>query len=600
MQTNNIAKTLSGIYRLLAIAFVLFLLYFAQSIVIPLTVAALLTFLLSPLATMMEKWVGRVASILITVLAAFSVIGLIGYLFAIQLIEFGSHFENYSQLIQTKFQAFQFSGKALFDKFDYAFENFKVGVFGPSTGPISSESSTPDVKLIDLGPRITSLIETLVGSLFSLFSMAGIILLLVIFMLLNREDIRSRIIKLMGQSRISSTTSAMKDASEKVTSYLFRLLVVNLGFGLWVFVGLMLIGIPNALLWGCLAGILRFIPYLGAWIAAIIPIALSFIISDGWLIPIVTITFFILLEIITAYVIEPYYYGEGTGVSSFALILAAIFWTWLWGPVGLLLSTPLTVCLVVLGQYVTNVNFLRVLLSKEQPLTATEEIYHHLLLKGSTESMEVIETYLQKNSLLSLHDEVLLPIIFQTEKDFHLDLIDAEKKGEVYQAFNEIIEFLDLNEPKAPIKETSEEEKPEEKVKPEEKEKPKEKVLCLPLRTLRDELGAAILAQTLSSEGYPVVREKKLGLTEMQALIDKEDPQTLCVVAAAPFVLSHARFLTSKIAQHTPQLPIVLCLLGSLELDPIAVEKLSASGVTKVVYTLSQALKTLQDLHAKE
>ena len=237
---------------------------------------------------------------------------------------------------------------------------------------------------------------------------------------------------------------------------------------------------------------------------------------------VVTISFFILLEMITAYVIEPYYYGVGTGVSSFALIIAAIVWTWLWGPIGLLLSTPLTVCLVVIGQYVTNMNFLRVLLSQEQALTPAEECYHRLLSFDSSESMDVIESYLKKNSLISLYDSVLIPIITQTEKDFHLDLIDSEQKETVYQSMREIVEFLSISEQKemSPLPE------------------PKGNILCLPAHAIRDEIGVNILAQLLAFESFDVHQTTKLNVSEIFELVDKENPDAVCIGVVAPFVLS--------------------------------------------------------------
>lgn len=582
MQTAAIAKTLSGIYRLLTIAFVLFVLYYAQSLVIPLTIAALLAFLLSPVATYLEKWVGRFASIFISVLLAFSVLSLAGYIFAKQLMEFGSHFQNYSELIQAKFKSFQLSGEAFFNKTNIWLE--KV----PGIGTLIEKSQSPDnlhftLKLSDLTPHLTSLIESIVGSLVAILTLGGIILLLVIFMLFHREDIRARLIKIMGESRISSSTSAMKDASDKVTAYLFRLLVVNFWFGFFVFLGLSVIGIPNPLLWGCLAGILRFIPYIGSWIAALLPIALSFVISDSWLTPILTITFFALIELSTAYFIEPLYYGGGTGVSAFALILAALFWTWLWGPIGLLLSTPLTVCLLVLGQYVANINFLNVLLSQEQPLTPAEEGYHLLLLHDSSEAMGLIETFLQKNSLSALYDQVVLPIIFQVEKDYHLDFIDAEKKGRIYQGLNEIVDFLAMNEQKEAIATPL-----------------LGKILCLPSHSLRDELGSTILAQTLSSINFDAKAEKIQNPTEANELIEKASPQALCIVAVAPYMLSRVRLLASKISQHNPALPIIVCLFGGSELDENALDKLTEAGVKKLVYTLPQSLKILQELRSEE
>lgn len=579
MQTNAIANTLSGIYRLLAIAFTFFILYFAQTIVIPLTIAALLAFLLSPFATALEKWVGRLPSILLTVLTAFSVLGLAGYVFARQLVEFSSLFPTYYQLIQAKWQAFRITGEGYADQFGHLLDSFKSFIGESTSTDLAPQAAETQVKLIDLSSHITGFIESLLGSLFSIFSMAGIVLLLVVFMLLNRDDIRARIIKVMGEGRISSTTGAMKDASERVTTYLLRLFVVNSGFGLSVFLGLSLIGIPNPILWGALAAVLRFIPYIGSWVAALIPIILSFIISDNWLTPILTIAFFAVLELATAYAVEPFYYGGGTGVSSFALILAAIFWTWLWGPIGLLLSTPLTVCLVVLGQHVAKMNFLRVMLSQEQPLSPAEECYHRLLLKDSSEAIENVESFLQKNSPIALYEEVFLPVISNTEKDFRLDLIDAEKKAEVYQSLAEMIELVGISEQKRASPQTE----------------TKKQILCIPTRTLRDELGAQILAQHLSSEGLAAEALKKESLYEINEYIEKIKSTDLFVVAVAPFILSHVRILVAKVHQRHPELPLTLCLWGSSELDPFSVEKMESVGVTRIIYTLPQALKIFEE-----
>ena len=485
--------------------------------------------------TRLEKWIGRVFSILLVVIVSFSIIGLAGYVFARQFVQFGSNFQNYYEIIQTKLQAFQFPQGRSFNRLGNALGNLKEGVLGEAkTADTVSKVSPTEVKLIDLSSNFTNLAESVFSSLFNILGMSGIVILLVIFMLLKKEDIRGRIIKLIGQTRISSTTSAMDDASERVFGYLFRQFIVNIGFGICVSTGLYLIGIPNAFLWGFFAAILRFIPYIGPWIAAIIPIALSFIITNTWSVPLLTISFFIILEFITAYVIEPFYYGGGTGVSSFALIMAAIFWTWLWGPIGLLLSTPLTVCLVVIGQHVTNMSFLSVLLSQEQALTPAEECYHRLLSFDSSASMDVVESYLKKNSLISLYDSVLIPIITQTEIDFHLDLIDTEKKESVYQSIREIVDFLSISEQKetTSISEL------------------KGSVLCLPAQAIRDELGVNILAQLLVGESFDVQQTTKLNVSDVFELVEKRNPDVVCIVAVAPFVLSHARFLCTKLHQR--------------------------------------------------
>lgn len=579
-KNNTISSAIFGIYRLLIIFFSIIIIYFAQTIVIPLTIAALLTFLLSPLVMRLEKWVGRVVSILLVVIVVFSIIGFTGYIFARQLVLFGSNFPKYYEIIQTKLQEFQFQQGGILNRIGHAIGNLKEGLLGEPNADIPTTASPTEVKLIDLSANFTNFIESFFGSLFSVLGTAGIIILLVIFMLLNRDDIRGRIIKLIGQSRISSTTSAMNEASERVFRYLFRLFIVNVGFGICVTLGLHFLGIPNAILWGYFAAILRFIPYVGSWMAAIIPIALSFIITNSWSVPIATISFFIILEMITAYVIEPFYYGIGTGVSSFALIVAAIVWTWLWGPIGLLLSTPLTVCLVVLGQYVTNMNFLRVLLSQEQALTPAEECYHRLLSFDSSKSMDVLETYLQKNSLTSLYDSIIIPIIAQTENDFHLELIDMEQKEDLYQSIREIVEFLSISEQKemSPISER------------------KGNILCLPAQAIRDEIGVSIIAQLLAFESFDVHHTIRLNVSEIFELVDKENPDVICIGVVAPFVLSRTRFLCAKLHQRKPQVPIVICLLGFSEVDTQILDKLNSSGAAKVVVTLLQAVNTLKEL----
>jgi predicted PurR-regulated permease PerM len=575
MQSQNAKanNAILGIYRLLIIFFVIFTLYFAQSIIIPLTLAGLLTFLISPLVTRLEKWVGRIISILLIVIVVFSSIGFAGYIFIKQLHNFGSNTEKYDENIQKKFHSLQ----VISSKLGNVFGNLKEELLGPASAVDTQAHAFPaDLKLIDLSSSIAAFAGWLSSSFFSVLWSTGIILLLVIFMLLHREDLRGRIIKLIGQQRISSTTITMDDASQRVQDYLYRQFIVNMGFGICVAFGLSLIGVPNSILWGSFAAILRFVPYIGSWIAAIIPILISFIITDTWTVPVLTIAFFIILEIVTAYGIEPLYFGLGTGVSSFALILAAIFWTWLWGPIGLLVSTPLTVCLVVLGHHIPNMNFLSIMLSQDKPLTPGEEFYHRILTSDSFESMDLIESYLKKNSLISLYDSVLIPIIEQTEIDFNQDSIDAEKRESVFQNMHEILDLLNTRDKEELVNQS------------------KEKILCIPARNIRDELGTNILTQFLVSESFDAHQITKLNLTDILEAVEKMNPDTVCIVVFAPYVLSHTRYLCSNLHQRKPQLPILICLWGVSALEPENIDKLKMAGASQVAFSLSQAFEILQ------
>ena len=234
----------------------------------------------------------------------------------------------------------------------------------------------------------------------------------------------------------------MDDAGARVFRYLFMQLVVNVSYGIPVAIGLYFIGVPNAVLWGACAAVLRFIPYLGPWIAAAIPVALSLAVSPSWTMPLLTIGLFVVLELLSNNVMEPWLYGSSTGVTPIALIVAAVFWTWLWGPVGLILSTPLTVCLVVMGRHVPRLSFLSVLLSDEEALTPAEDCYHRLLTVGEQDELEFVEAYLQGNSLAALYDSVFIPVIIATETDHRLELLDDEQRVLVEQTLRDIIEDL--------------------------------------------------------------------------------------------------------------------------------------------------------------
>ena len=314
----------------------------------------------------------------------------------------------------------------------------KTAVLPPSIAPAAAPVQVAETSKVNPVELVQRLIAPLLGPL----GTAALVLLLVIFMLLRREDLRRRLIRLIGKGRISAATHAMDDAGARVFRYLFMQLVVNVSYGIPVAIGLYFIGVPNAVLWGACATVLRFIPYVGPWIAAAIPVALSLAVSPSWTMPLLTIGLFVVLELLSNNVMEPWLYGSSTGVTPIALIVAAVFWTWLWGPVGLVLSTPLTVCLVVMGRHVPRLSFLSVLLSDEEALTPAEDCYHRLLTVGEQDELEFVEAYLKANSLTALYDSVFIPVIIATETDHRLELLDDEQRSFIEQSLRDIIEDL--------------------------------------------------------------------------------------------------------------------------------------------------------------
>ena len=269
-------------------------------------------------------------------------------------------------------------------------------------------------------------------------------------MLLQREDLRDRIIRLVGSGDVARTTEAMNDAAKRISRYLLMQLVINVLYGLPVGVGLYLIGVPNPILWGLLATILRFIPYVGPMIAALFPIALSFAVAPGWTLPLLTIALFVTLELIINNVLEPWLYGSSTGLSPVAVLVAVVVWTTLWGPVGLLLSTPLTVCLVVLGRHVPQLAFFDVLLGDEPALPPEIKFYQRLLARDPDEATELAEEYLEDEPLEKLYDSVIIPALGLAEQDRLRGSLDRAAVQGIAEDTIGIIEYLKEEEERTP------------------------------------------------------------------------------------------------------------------------------------------------------
>ena len=278
------------------------------------------------------------------------------------------------------------------------------------------------------------------GTLLEVLGTIGIVIVLVVFFLIRREDLRDRFIHLVGKGHVTVTTQMLEDAGARVSRYLSMLFLINVTFGISVGIGLYLIGVPNAILWGILAAALRFIPYIGPWIAAAMPIGLSMAISTGWVAPILTVGLFVVLELFSNNVLEPWLYGKNTGVSAVAVLVAAVFWMWLWGPVGLLLATPLTVCLLVVGKHVPQLSFLDILLGNEPVFEPKKRIYQRLLAGDQEEAAELLEDYLEHKPLAEVYDTVLIPALALAETHWHRGELNEGKHKFIMESLKEMIQ----------------------------------------------------------------------------------------------------------------------------------------------------------------
>ena len=288
-----------------------------------------------------------------------------------------------------------------------------------------------------------------IGPMVERLASAGLVIVLVIFMLIQREDLRNRLIRLAGYGRLTVTTMALEEAGQRISRYLLMQTIINSSFGLAVGLALYLIGLPYAILWGFLAALLRFIPYVGPFAAAIVPSALSLAVFQGWLWPIVVVGLFLALELLNNMVLEPLLYGESAGVSGVGLLVAIAFWTWLWGPVGLVLATPLTVCVVVFGKYVPQMDFIGVLMSDQPPMESNMSYYQRLLAMDQAEAAEIVEEHLKSHPQEQIFDEVLIPALNYARRDRELGRLTEDGEQFVFRATREILEDLNSLMPKS-------------------------------------------------------------------------------------------------------------------------------------------------------
>lgn len=584
------------------------MLYLARNLLIPLALASLLTFLLAPLVTRMERLLGRVGAVLlvVTLILGATIGG--GWILTRQVVDLATKLPDYKENIQTKLRSFKLPVGGRFSRLSETVEELKKDLPGAEEQPVTPAAGQPQrVALTELSiepplsPQMAEpsksnpfhIIQAVMAPLLGPLGTGALVLFLVIFMLLKREDLRGRLIRLIGQGRISATTRAMDDAGARVTRYLLMQLIINASYGVAVAIGLYFIGVPNAFLWGACATVLRFIPYVGPWIGAAIPIALSLAVSPAWVMPLLTIALFVVLELLSNNIMEPWLYGSSTGVSPMALVVGAICWASLWGPVGLVLATPLTVCLVVMGRHIPRLSFLSIVLSDEEALTPAQDCYYRLLTVGEQDEMDLVESYLKSNSLASLFDAVLIPVMTAVDIDHRSELLDDKQRALVEQSLRDIIEDLGAR-PAPPA------------IAPLEKlpvEAPAIAVLpsvhavsvfCVPARADRDELAGAMLAQLLALQGAESrTAPSNLSALELVGVAAKAEMDVICISVVAPSTVLHARYLCLKLRALLPRQRIAVGLWGETDNVAEATRRVRDSGADDVFTSLADAVEQL-------
>lgn len=615
-------------------------LYFAREVLIPIALAVLLSFLLTPLVRRLEKWkLPRAAATLIVVAVAVAVLVTIGYVVFHQFVQVVEELPNYRGELHAKWEKLRNHGGVI-KKAEQELHNM-----GATTKPGSTQPSAPPDQAIKGSASALASSEgqgaagqnpvpvrvvqppqsTVEGALATIADYASkflsplatafLVLVFVIFMLLTREDLRDRLIRLIGHGQVNLTTQATDDAGSRISRYLGALAIVNGAYGASVAGGLWAIGhllghghaFPSVLVWGLLVGLFRFVPYIGIWIGAAMPLALSFALYSGNSVFFATVGLFVALEIIVGQFIEPYWYGASTGMSALAVLVAAVFWTWLWGPIGLLLSTPLTVCLVVMGKYVPQLHFLDILLGDEPVLPPHMRLYQRLIASDDEEADELAREVLKDRTLEKVYDEVLIPALLLAERDFHRERLEESRLQFVHQSVRDMVEELGeeartkrVRDAAADTEQAAKDQPPADGVARPRPMLAKDcivNVVCLPAKGESDQIVALMLAQLLELRGYCTFAASTDQLaSEMVAMVEEKKAPIVAVSAMPPAAVAHARYLCKRLHARFADIHLIVGVWHA-KTDPDRIkQRIACEDSVHLVTLLAQAQDQIDQL----
>jgi predicted PurR-regulated permease PerM len=580
------------------------MLYFGRQIFIPLALALVLSFLLSPLVAGLQKArLGRLPSVLAVMLFCFALTVTVGWGVAGQLLEITSHIGDYRTNLEDKIRSVHEQQNTPLTQATATVQELNKAL---SAAPAEAakaartrqESGHPPrpvpVQVTAPPSNFVQDLRTLLGPLAGPAETAGLVIIFMVFILINREDLRNRLIRLGGEGRLSVMTQALEDASSGLSRYLLLQFLVNASFGSLFGIGLYFVGVPHALLWGAVAALLRFVPYVGTWIATAFPILMALATFPGWKQAGLAFALFIVLELTTANIIEPWLYGAHTGISPLAILVAAIFWATLWGPVGLILSTPLTLCLILVGRYVPQMNFLEVLLGDAPALTPQELFYQRLLAMDPDEARNVADSYLQDKTLGNLYEEVLIPALRLAEEDRHSDTLGDRSADFISQSTRELIDDLGDRSQRRQSGIEQEERSEDAPAVPQFSEAG---IVCVPARDEADELVGMMLTQLLQKAGSQDSRFLSIGTVDnMLDQVERGGFAIVCVSALPPFAVGQARSLCKRLRGRLPRINIVVGLWGFAGGVTKAQERMAPASPDAVCTSLSDAMMQIRRL----
>jgi predicted PurR-regulated permease PerM len=561
-------------------------LYWAQTVLIPVAVALLLSFLLGPPVRALQRTglgktrAGRVGSVILVVVLVSLVLGGISYVVSQQIVLLSHELPQYRGNLKQKIADLR-------------------GVRKP--GALKEVESTASEVMSELQKREVPKQEPVpvpvtvrnepvgfvhVPKLLDGLTSAGFVIVLVIFMLIEQRDLRNRLIRLTGRGRLVITTRALGDASDRITRYVLVQTTINLGYGVAIGLGLYAIGLPYVVLWGFLAFALRFVPYIGTLMSALAPVALSLAVFPGWPRPLLTVGLFLVVEAFTYVVVEPFLYRQTLGLSQTALLVAIAFWTWLWGPIGLLLATPLTVCLVVLGKHVHHLEFLTILMANDEPvLRGDVSYYQRLLARDEAEASDIVRAYLERHPPEDVCDDILLPALIHAKRDHGLRRLTDEEIQAIYQATAQTVADLPAIRSSSPTEADGEPHTPA-------SESPR--VQGCVAGDEAGEVALGMLEHLLRPHAISLEVDSAHTLPgEVLSLVATRNPTIVCVASIRPGDLAHTRYLCKRLRDRFPHLKIVVGRWG--EPDRGEQDQLLAAGADAVSATLRESRDQIRE-----
>ncbi|OSI61407.1 transporter [Bradyrhizobium canariense] len=604
-------------------AIIVMVLYYGREIIIPIALAVLLSFVLAPLVRLVQRLrIPRSLAVVSVVVIAFAFIFAMGSLLATQLTQLAGDLPRYQSTISEKIQSFRetTAGRGTLERASSMLKDLSKELDKPkeaanSLGTIAAPKAAAPrpvpVEVLQPDPGALESLQTLISPLLHPLATTGIIVIFVIFILLQREDLRNRLIRLAGSDDLQRTTAALDDAASRLSRLFLIQLLVNGSFGIVIGMGLWLIGVPSAILWGILAAVLRFVPYIGAVIAAAFPLALAVAVDPTWTMLLWTIALFVVVEPVVGHVLEPMVYGHSTGLSPVAVVASATFWTALWGPIGLVLATPLTVCLVVLGRHVERLEFLDVMFGDRPALSPPEIFYQRMLAGDPTEASAKAEEFLKERSLSSYYDEVALRGLQLAQADAERGALDPDRLTKIRDAVQEFANNISEQDERPPPKvgpttdveatsaiEGVAEDAPYESLRVLRKEdlptgwQGEHPVLCVAGRNPIDEAAAIMLAQLTGAHGLSARVEAAEALSTANIFrLETTGVAIVCLVYMDASSPAHMRYSVRRLRRKLPKATIILgCWMK--DIDPAALESLREGAKADLAAaTLGGALK---------